>query len=211
MSHQFCCGSAAAEPQTSSERWHFLKRSYQVCWPLILLRWAGRTPDPLSHIFHWNPKWYSTPPIASPFSSFFLFFSSMPPLCAVEKFERSRGTARLSQNRRRAGEDSHLARSNTWQTPDFHLGHFSMSARNSATPTAGETTRTEIQECRRSENHFPFDEEIWLLQHAEVISYLAVKDALWSPCSLEPGLCLLLTPALGHKYERLQGLIVRFL
>lgn len=161
------------------------------------LLWAGQAPPSLSHIFHWKAKWYSMLPIASLLS---LHFFHPCVLCAADRFERSRGTARLSRRRRRTSGDSRLARPATWQTPDFTLA--SWSARNSASPTAGKTTQNEIQERRRSENHFPFDEEIWLPWHAEVISYLAVKDAPWSPCSLEPGLCLLLTPALGHEYEK---------
>lgn len=76
----------------------------------------------------------------------------------------------------------------------LHLGHLFCQRLDFSGRGHTNYTKKVIQEHRRSENHFPFDEDIWLPWHAEIISYLAVKDAPRRPGSSEPGLCLLLTP-----------------
>lgn len=113
----------------------------------------------------------------------------MPPLCTADRLEKELCIYTfISMPEILAWHGSWLDRLQTSPGP-FGLPE----------TTVGATVWNEIQERRRSENHFPFDEEIWLPWHAEVISYIAVRDATRSPRSLEPGLRLWLTPALGQK------------
>lgn len=166
---------------------------------------AGQTPPSLSHIFHWKTKWYSMLPIASPFISvcFFhpcLFSVLQKELKAVVELHGYLGTG------------DRQVEILAWLAPWLdRLQTFTLAILSRPETQVhrqrGETTRNEIQERRRSENHFPFDEEIWLPWHAEIISYLAVKDAPRSPRSLEPGLCLLLTPwTLDTNMRKIAGL-----
>ena len=74
LPHLFSCGSAASRPQRGPVRWLTPKLPQIILSSFLTshlsLHWAGQTPPPLSHIFHWKTKWYSMLPIASPFVSF---------------------------------------------------------------------------------------------------------------------------------------------
>lgn len=64
-------------PDLSKALWdvspsHFLQQSYQVSWPLIpRCTEQPQAPASLSHVFHWETKWYSMLPIAPLSLSFF--------------------------------------------------------------------------------------------------------------------------------------------
>ena len=109
-------------------RWNFLKQSYQVFFDLSsLLHWAGQTPGPLSHIFHWDPKWYSMLPIASPFSlslslSVF-FFIRASSVCCWKIWRKSWNCTVISAQETDRWRFS-LGSAHRLTDSRLHLGHF---------------------------------------------------------------------------------------
>lgn len=186
MSLRFSCYTAVSGPA----RWLSLTLPERILSAFLTshpsLHLAGQTPDSLSNIFHWKPKWYSTLPIAFPVT-----FLSVASLHLLVKDL----TGGMEVHGYLSAWDRLL-----WTSPLPFCCKLN-SRWHQVKPHRGKSKKADVLKTIS-----PFDEETRLQWHAEVISYLAAKDASRSLCSFKPGLCLL-----DANTREPLGLIVRFL